>query len=298
MNWAPTEMQGAIRELARDILEKSTEPFGDLAEAGVLDLDDPLDVCTLLIEVGRAGSNAPLFEHLVLGQGGSGERRTGAWIDGSTPTRVEGGQLFGSKICVPAASASTHAVVTTPDGLYEVALSDCQRDEQLATDDQQLGVLGFEGTPATRLDQDAADWELGAQLGRAAVTLGLCKAALKMTSQYVSKRQQFGKPIATFQAVSQRAADAWIDVQSMEVTLWQAASQRSRGNTAQREVLIAAWWAAEGSHKVLSAAQHLHGGMGFDRDYPLHGFYLMGKRLEFVHGGASQMLQRLGALQA
>lgn len=295
MNWQPTEMQSAVKELAQEIFSKSPTPFADLAQGGALDLDDPLDIASLLVEAGRFGTSAPVFEHLVLGAGGHGQRRTGAWIG---EVRVQDGRLFGSKSCVPAADSATHAVVTTDDGLYEVALADCQRDSQLGTDDRELGVLGFEGTPGTRLEGSVADWELNTQLGRAAVTLGLCKAALKMTSTYVSKRQQFGKPIATFQAVSQRAADAWIDVQSMEVTLWQAASRRSRGEVAERQVLIAAWWAAEGSHNVLSAAQHLHGGMGFDRDYPLHRFYLLGKRLEFVHGGASQLLQRLGGLQA
>ena len=59
-----------------------------------------------------------------------------------------------------------------------------------------------------------------------------------------------------------------------------------------------AFQAAEGSHRVLAAAQHLHGGMGFDKDYALHRYFLTAKAWEFVGGGASAQLQRLGDLLA
>jgi alkylation response protein AidB-like acyl-CoA dehydrogenase len=63
-------------------------------------------------------------------------------------------------------------------------------------------------------------------------------------------------------------------------------------------VAIARYTAAEGSHRVLATAQHLHGGMGFDRDYALHRYFLTAKAWEFVGGGASAQLARLGALLA
>ena len=53
--------------------------------------------------------------------------------------------------------------------------------------------------------------------------------------------------------------------------------------------------AAEVGHRVVYAAQHLHGGIGFDTDYPLHRYYTLSKQLELTLGSASQHLVRLGA---
>jgi len=115
-----------------------------------------------------------------------------------------------------------------------------------------------------------------------------------MTARYVTDRKQFGKPIGTFQAVGQRAADAWIQTQAMELPLFSAAWQVSEGRDAHRALRIARWQASEGSHFILAAAQHLHGGMGYDRDYPLHRFFLTAKHWEHTLGGAGQQLEWLG----
>ena len=82
----------------------------------------------------------------------------------------------------------------------------------------------------------------------------------------------------------------------MEVTLWQAAWRIDAGLHAEREVLIAAWQASEGGHKVLAAAQHLHGGTGYDKDYPLYRYFLRQRRLGLTLGGPEQRLEELGAL--
>ena len=100
----------------------------------------------------------------------------------------------------------------------------------------------------------------------------------------------------TFQAVGQRAADAWIDVQGMEVALWSAAWRVSEGLDADRAIQIARWQCAEGSHRVLAAAQHLHGGMGYDKDYPLYRYTLTAACWEHVLGGPGARLERIGAL--
>jgi alkylation response protein AidB-like acyl-CoA dehydrogenase len=60
-------------------------------------------------------------------------------------------------------------------------------------------------------------------VGVAALCPGLGEAVLRLTSDYASKREQFGHPIATFQAVAMQSADRYIDLRAMEVTLWQAA---------------------------------------------------------------------------
>ncbi len=98
--------------------------------------------------------------------------------------------------------------------------------------------------------------------------------------------------------MKQRLGDAFIDVQCMEVSMPQAAFKLDAERDAAADILTAKFWAADGGQRVLFAAQHIHGGMGFDRDYPLFRYFLKGKHLEFTLGGANETLERLGLLLA
>jgi alkylation response protein AidB-like acyl-CoA dehydrogenase len=131
-----------------------------------------------------------------------------------------------------------------------------------------------------------------------AVTAGVCEAALRLTATYTSGRKQFETPIATFQAVAHRAADAYIDTEAVRLTAYQAAWRLGEGLPAAEQVAIAKYWAADGSHRVTHAAQHLHGGIGMDTDYPLHRTFRWAKHLELSLGGGTVHLRRLGALLA
>ena len=130
----------------------------------------------------------------------------------------------------------------------------------------------------------------------AAETCGLAEAALRLTAGYTRERRQFGRPLGSFQAVASRAADGFIDLQAMTWTMWKAASAMDDGPgpAAREAVSVARFWATDGGHRVLSAAQHLHGGVGIDLDYPLHRYFLRGKQLEFGLGGAAAHLDELG----
>jgi 3-oxocholest-4-en-26-oyl-CoA dehydrogenase beta subunit len=127
---------------------------------------------------------------------------------------------------------------------------------------------------------------------------GACATALELTAEYTKTRVQFEKPIATFQAVGQRAADAYVDTEAIRLTAWQAASRLASGLPAAAEVAIAKYWAAEGGQRVVHAASHLHGGVGVDRDYPLHRFFLLTEQIELTLGGATDSLRRLGRILA
>jgi alkylation response protein AidB-like acyl-CoA dehydrogenase len=143
------------------------------------------------------------------------------------------------------------------------------------------------------------DWILDRTLaGLCALELGVAGRALRMTADYTGQRKQFGKAIATFQAVAQRAADAFIDVEAIRLATWQALWRLDEGLPASREVAVAKFWAAEGGHRACYAAQHLHGGIGVDTDYPLHHYYLMSRQIELTLGGAHAQLARLGDMLA
>ena len=98
--------------------------------------------------------------------------------------------------------------------------------------------------------------------------------------------------------MSQRAADAYIDTEAVRLTAWQAAWRLDRGLPAAEQVAIAKFWASEGAQRVVHAAHHLHGGVGVDRDYPLHRYFLLVKQAELALGSATPSLQRLGRLLA
>ncbi|MFD3941496.1 acyl-CoA dehydrogenase family protein [Streptomyces sp. NPDC058579] len=149
----------------------------------------------------------------------------------------------------------------------------------------------------------AWDWLRGVlATGTCALALGLGENVLTMTSQYTGKREQFGHPVATFQAVAVQAADRYIDLRAMEVTLWQAAWRISSGAggplPAAADIAVAKIWASEGVRRVVQTAQHLHGGFGADTDYPLHRYHAWAKQLELALGPAAAHEEALGDLLA
>lgn len=158
--------------------------------------------------------------------------------------------------------------------------------------------IAFRDAPAIGLlSGDAvADWiRLRLTAGLAAMAAGVCDAALHITADYTKTREQFGRKIASFQAVSQRVGDIYIDAEAIKLTALQAAWRISEGLPAAREVVIAKYWAADGGWRVVYGAQHLHGGMGVDRDYPIHRYFLAAKSIELTLGGAPAQLLALGA---
>ncbi|WP_028933655.1 acyl-CoA dehydrogenase family protein [Pseudonocardia spinosispora] len=146
---------------------------------------------------------------------------------------------------------------------------------------------------------EVADWLVTrATVGLCALQLGITDRALELTAEYARTRVQFGRPIGGFQAVSQRIADAYIDVAAIRMTLWQAVWHLDTGRAAEAEVATAKFWAADAGHRVAHTAVHLHGGVGIDVDHALHRYFTAAKRNEFALGGATEQLVRLGTILA
>ena len=124
----------------------------------------------------------------------------------------------------------------------------------------------------------------------------MSERALRMTAAYTSHARAVRSSRSRgFQAVSQRAADAYIDIEAIRLTAWQAAWRVAEGLPAADEVAIAKFWAADGGQRVAHAAQHLHGGLGIDVDYPLHRYFQWSKSIELTLGSATRQLVRLGS---
>jgi alkylation response protein AidB-like acyl-CoA dehydrogenase len=145
----------------------------------------------------------------------------------------------------------------------------------------------------------AVAWlELRAKAALCAVALGVSERALRITAEYTTQREQFDRPIGSFQAVHQRAADAYIGIEAMRLSSWQASSRIAAGEPAEDAVAVAKYWAAEAGHHATYAAIHLHGGMGVDVDYPVHRYYLWARQIELTLGSANRQLAEMGAALA
>ena len=136
--------------------------------------------------------------------------------------------------------------------------------------------------------------EQRANVGLCMMMAGAARAAIGLAADYTKVRHQFDRPIATFQAVSQRAGDSYIDAEAIWLTAYQAAWRLSAGLPAEREIAVAKYWASEGGYRVVHAAVHVHGGVGVDRDYPLHRHFLAARHIELTLGHAEEQLAELG----
>ncbi|TGD84084.1 acyl-CoA dehydrogenase [Mycolicibacterium sp. CH28] len=131
-------------------------------------------------------------------------------------------------------------------------------------------------------------------LGYSAFQLGVLERALELTAEYARTREQFERPIGSFQAVSARLADDYIEVKGLRLAVVQAAWRLSEDLPADIEVATAAYWAAEAGHRVAHTTVHVHGGVGIDMDHPVHRYFLTAKQVEFALGGATAALRQIG----
>jgi len=116
--------------------------------------------------------------------------------------------------------------------------------------------------------------------------VGVAHKALELTASYATTRIQFARPIGSFQAVQHRLADMLTDVESARWLSYQAVWRLDKGLPAVREVSIAKAWTSDACQRVVSGAQHIHGGVGFDLDYDLHYHFRWSKALELNLGSA------------
>jgi alkylation response protein AidB-like acyl-CoA dehydrogenase len=281
-----------------------------------------LEVCVVLEEMARAAAPVPAFAVMALAAPALARFGGDRHLDGVAAgdhivtaalhepagdvrrpgARAEGGRLTGVKVCVASGPLADTFVVSAVDGLHVVAAD--AAGVTIEREDTTTGIpearVSFEDAPAAALaGPEGLDWLLDrATAAQCVMMAGICDAAVRLTADYAKERVQFERPIATFQAVGQRVADARIDAEGVRLTAWQAAWRLAAGLPAAEHVAAAKFWAAEGGQRVVHAAQHVHGGVGVDRDYPLHRYFLAAKQLELHLGGATASLVRLGRMLA
>jgi alkylation response protein AidB-like acyl-CoA dehydrogenase len=222
----------------------------------------------------------------------------------------DGWSLTGACSLVPfgpvAHSLLVPAVGEEGTGVFVVDLQGpgVRLERQRATSREVRALIHLEDSEAEPLGNPShgADvlsfLETRARLAWCGFTIGLATRAIELTAGYTREREQFGVPIGSFQAVAQRIADAYIGLEAMRLSLARAVYQVSSGENAREALAVASYWCAEGVHNVTYACQHLHGGVGVDRTYPLFRYYLHGRQAALALGGAQSRLAEIGDLLA
>ncbi|WP_210592193.1 acyl-CoA dehydrogenase family protein [Streptomyces sp. GESEQ-35] len=208
-------------------------------------------------------------------------------------------ELTGTVPVVPWLRDATHVLVADADrNLWLVRAGDAEWQPVELTAPWAAGRLVLDGAEAEQLGgSDAyADVLATARTAFAGLQAGVCAGSLARAVAHTNTREQFGRPLATKQAVQLRAADAYMDTEAIRVTAYEAAWRRDTGLACTSHALTAAWWASEAGRRVVHTGQHLHGGAGADLDHPVHRHFLWGRQLDAYLGCGDELLQELGEL--
>lgn len=213
-------------------------------------------------------------------------------------TSVRDGRLSGTKVGVLHADGASLFLVAADAGV--VAVSPAADGVTITRTPTSSGwgeyTVAFDDVPVDDADivvRDLAILRDRYRLALCAYADGLVAGATRLTADHVSTREQFGKPIALFQAVGQQLADIYVVGRSMELATTSAAWRLSEGLDAATDLAIAAYWLAEEVPPTTRTMTHLHGGIGVDITYPLHRYFSLTKDLARLVGGAHVRLDEL-----
>jgi alkylation response protein AidB-like acyl-CoA dehydrogenase len=130
-----------------------------------------------------------------------------------------------------------------------------------------------------------------------AYLVGLSQMAFDITLNYTKERVQFGRPIASFQAMQHKAADLATDVDGSRYVTYDAGWAVAEDEPdADEKVHVAKAWTCEASRRVVAQCEQMHGGIGFTKDYKIQLYYRRQKASELAWGDADYHRDRLGVL--
>jgi 3-oxo-4-pregnene-20-carboxyl-CoA dehydrogenase alpha subunit len=258
-------------------------------------------------------ADAATRRHLLAGVAAGDTVLTAAIREPSDPlpahprTSVTGETVSGLKVGVPDAAAARWILIPAsldgkPEGVvavvepggdgvsYQRTRSSSGRPEYtLKLDNAPVRHLLAGCDPATLYRLAAA--------GVCAVADGALAAALELTTEHVRSRQQFGRPLATFQAVAQQIADVYSAARTVHLATvsacWRLDNSTADTSGADSDTEVAAYWLARYGPAALRTCHQLHGGLGMDVTYPLPRFSALMTDLVALLGGLEGALDRL-----
>lgn len=332
MDFSPDEGQQAVADVVTSVLTRDNS-WEALVSGGVTALAVPErlggdgvglpEVATALTEIGRHGTVSPALATLGLGllpllESATEEQQDrylasvpkGAVLSAALnepgvplPDRpavtFADGRLSGTKVAVPYAeqadwlvvTADSAVVVVSPkaDGVVVTKTPTSNHGDEYSVTFTDAAVDGtLDGVQARRINQLAL-----AAIG--AFASGLVAGALRLTADYVANREQFGKPLSTFQTVAAQLAEVYIASRTLTLVSNSVTWRLSEGRDADDDIDILGYWLASQAPPVMQLCHHLHGGMGMDITYPMDRYYSSIKDLARLVGGPSHRLDLVGA---
>jgi 3-oxo-4-pregnene-20-carboxyl-CoA dehydrogenase alpha subunit len=232
-------------------------------------------------------------------------------------TTLTDGKLSGTKVGVPYAEQT--ALILVPSMIMNSSgqiVTKTVHDHGVALLDPHAAGVTLTRTPSSsgepeytlRMDGAPIEAMLGgpdcvrdlyqlATAGACALADGAVARALALTRDHAATREQFGRPLAAFQAVSQQIADVYIASRTLHLAALAACWRLDAGLEASPEMDaaldVAGYWCAEQAPRAVQICHHLHGGVGMDVTYPLHRFSSLVADLVRYLGGAEYRLERL-----
>lgn len=333
MDFTPEPEQQAVADVVNTVLDRENT-WEALVSGGVSALGVPErlggdgvglpEITTALTEIGRHGLISPALATLGLGLipilDMASEAQQDRYLSGvakgsiltaalnepgtALPERpavtLRDGKLSGTKVAVPYAAQADWMVVTTDsgvavvspkaDGVRLVKTPTSTGADEFAVEFSEVAVGAADvlGTDVHRVNQLALT-------AMGAFAAGLVSGAVRLTADYVTNRHQFGRPLATFQAVAQQLAEIYIAARTLALASTSVVWRLSEGRDADEDLDILAYWLTSQAPPAMQTCHHLHGGMGMDITYAMHRYYSSVKDLSRLIGGPAHRLDLVGA---
>lgn len=334
MDFTPNPEQQAVADVVTSVLERDNT-WDALVSGGVAALGVPErlggdglglpELSTALTEIGRHGTTGPALATVGLGlvtlldlaSDAQQDRylagvATGAVLSAalnepgqSLPerpaTNFAEGKLNGTKIGVPYAETAKWLVVTADNAVVVVSP---EADGVTVTKTPTSNGSDEYAVTFADVVVDAADVLDGASAHRVnqlalaatgAFAAGLVAGALRLTADYVATREQFGRPLSTFQTVAAQLSEVYIASRTISLLSTSALWRLSEGLDADEDLAILGYWLTSQAAPAMRLCHHLHGGMGMDITYPMDRYYSSIKDLTRLLGGQAHRLDLVGA---
>jgi len=335
VDFSPDEGQQAVADVVTSALGRDNS-WDALVDGGVVAFGVPErlggdglglpEITTALTEIGRHGTVSPALATLGLGlvplldlasdeqqdrflagvaKGGvltAALNEPGSSLPERPGTTLAGGKLSGTKVGVPHAELADWMLVTTDTAVVEVSpkASGVTLTKTPTSNHSDEYVVTFADVPVPDADVLA-----GANVRRVnqlvlattgAFAAGLVAGALRLTADYVATREQFGKPLSTFQTVAAQLAEVYIASRTISLASTSVIWRLSEGRDADEDLDVLGYWVTSQAPPVMQLCHHLHGGMGMDIAYPMDRYYSTIKDLTRLLGGPSHRLDLVGEL--
>ncbi|MGD9621831.1 MAG: acyl-CoA dehydrogenase family protein [Mycolicibacterium sp.] len=341
MDFTPDEGQQAVADVVTSVLARDNS-WEALVDGGVTALGVPerlggdgvglAQIATALNEIGRHGTVGPALATLgctaallELASEAQQDRYLGGVAKGAVltfalnepgeslpdrpSTALSGNRITGTKIAVGYAGQADWILVSTDGGVVVVSGSSegLTVTKTPTSNGSDEFVVCFDNV---RVDE--CDVLVGASTRRlnqlvlavtGAFVSGLVAGALRLTADYVATREQFGRPLSTFQTVAAQLSEIYIASRTISLLATSAVWLLSEGQSDAPEshadlvgeLAVLGYWLTSQAPPAMRTCHHLHGGMGMDITYPMNRYYSAVKDLTRMLGGPSHRLDLVGA---